>query len=93
MNLEERAKVVRAMETLARCVNDEELFCDCWLTLGVADGDIKPTTADADLEYYCEDDTFADIMKLFLSLMKAAERNGGITCDGIVSGVYKENKC
>lgn len=26
MNLSARAKVVRAMETIARCVNDEEVF-------------------------------------------------------------------
>lgn len=26
MNLSARAKVVRAMETIARCVNDEDVF-------------------------------------------------------------------
>ena len=84
MNLSRRAKVVRAMETIARCVNDEEVFYP-WLLCGIADGDIDDDTTDEDLEYYCEDKTFADLMERFLDLMTAAKRSGGLYEDKIVS--------
>ena len=84
MKLHERAEFVRAMETIARAINYEPIF-DSWLMVGVADGDIDEETKDEDLEYYCEDENFADLMALFLSLMKKAEKNGGLYCDGIVS--------
>ena len=84
MNLLRRTKVVRAMETIARCVNDEEVF-DHWLLYGVADGDIDDDTTDEDLEYYCEDKTFADLMERFLDLMTAAKKSGGLYEDRIVS--------
>lgn len=84
MNLSARAEFVRAMETVARAVNDEEVFYS-WLLCGVADGDIDEDTTDEDLEYYCEDKTFADLMERFLDLMKAAKKNGGLYIDKIVS--------
>ena len=84
MNLSRRAKVVRAMETIARCVNDEEVFYR-WLLCGIADGDIDDDTTDEDLEYYCEDKTFADLMERFLDLMNAAKKSGGLYEDKIVS--------
>ena len=84
MNLSRRAKVVRAMETIARCVNDEEVFYR-WLLCGVADGDIDDDTTDEDLEYYCEDKTFADLMERFLDLMTVAKKSGGLYEDKIVS--------
>lgn len=84
MNLSKRAKVVRAMETIARCVNDEEVFYP-WLLCGVADGDIDDNTTDEDLEYYCEDKTFADLMERFLDLMTVAKKSDGLYEDKIVS--------
>ena len=89
MNLSARAKVVRAMETIARCVNDEDVFYR-WLLCGVADGDIDDDTTDEDLEYYCEDKIFADLMERFLDLMTAAKRSGGLYEDRIVSK-YEED--
>ena len=84
MKLSRRAKVVRAMETLARCINDEDIF-HSWLMLGVADGDINGSEDDEDIEYYCEDDTFAELMGLFLRLMKRAAKSGGLYEDDVVS--------
>ena len=84
MKLSRRAKVVRAMETLARCINDEDIF-DSWLMLGVADGDINGSEDDEDLGYYCRDDNFAELMGLFLRLMKRAEKSGGLYEDDVVS--------
>ena len=89
MNLSRRAEVVRAMETIARCVNDEEVFYR-WLLCGVADGDIDDDTTDEDLEYYCEDKTFADLMERFLDLMTAAKKSGGLYEDRIVSKYEEE---
>ena len=89
MNLSRRAKVVRAMETIARCVNDEEVFYR-WLLCGIADGDIDDDTTDEDLEYYCEDKTFADLMERFLDLMTAAKKSGGLYEDRIVSKYEEE---
>lgn len=83
MNLKTRAKVVRAMDLLCRCINDEEVFMP-WLMVGVADGDITKETTDEDLEYYCEDDTFAELMYYFLRRMKAAQKDG-LFIDGVVS--------
>lgn len=83
--LHRRARVVRAMDELARCVNDEELLVGLWFSLGVADGDIDQKTTDEDLECYCEDDTFSELMATFLSLMTEAKKDGGLYCDGITS--------
>jgi hypothetical protein len=86
----ERAKLVKAMEFIARQVNDEEVF-DGWLMNGVADGDIESgdleaTNEDAEnLEYYIRDKDFADIMAVFLRVMARAQKSGGLYCDGIVS--------
>lgn len=62
-----------------------------WLALGVADGDIEygdlsvgPDDAD-ELEYYMEDEPFADLMDTFLRCMAHARRDGGLYCDGVVS--------
>ena len=79
-----RTEVVRAMETLARSVNDEYVFEE-WLMEGVADGDIEPTTEDEELEYYIEDETFAELMGTFLNVMKNAYKSGGLYVDGVVS--------
>ena len=79
-----RTNVVRAMELLARCVNDEMVF-ESWLICGVADGDIDATTEDEELEYYIEDSTFAELMDTFLRVMSRAKKSGGLYVDGVVS--------
>ena len=85
MKLKERAEVVRAMDTMARCINDETIL-DSWLMGGVADGDIYGKETDEDLEYYCKDKNFKELMTLFLKLMRRAGMSGGIYTDGVVSG-------
>lgn len=84
MNKAERIKLVRAMETVARAINDEDIF-ECWLIAGVADGDIDDTTTDDELDYYAEDDNFADLMAEFLICMKRAYKSGGLYFDGVLS--------
>lgn len=86
MNIHERAEVVRAMETIARCVNDEEVF-EYWLMVGVADGDIDELTTDEEIDEmgYITDSTLKDLMTRFLKLMKAAWKSGGLYCDRVCS--------
>lgn len=87
MNKVDRKKVVLAMELLARCINDEDVF-DGWLMCGVADGDIPRFSTDVDTvdDYYVEDDsTFKDLMSCFLRRMSGAYKSGGLQCDGVVS--------
>lgn len=84
MKLHERANVVRAMDTLARAMNDEDII-SCWLSLGVADGDVNGNETDDDLDYYCEDGEFADLMGLFLEVMGSARKEGGLYVDGVLS--------
>ena len=91
MNREERIKMVKAMEFIARQLNDEEIF-ESWLIDGVADGDIEygdlTTYAALDaVDWYIEDLHFSDLMEIFLRCMKAAKKSGGLYCDGVVSGV------
>ena len=91
-NYTERIKMIKAMEFIARQINNEEIF-EAWLEEGVADGDIEYgdlsgefDTDELDyLEYYLRDDNFAELMGLFTRMMKHADRSGGLYCDGIVS--------
>jgi hypothetical protein len=76
--------MVRAMELIARSVNNERVFRS-WLVTGVADGDINEETKDSDLEDYTEDDEFAELMETFVDMMYAAKKHGGIYFDGISS--------
>jgi len=92
MNIINRIKMVKAMEYIARYVNNEEIFYDLWLESdGVSDGDVARgdlAVNEEDLEqlnYYTESENFAALMGSFLSLMKEAYEDGGIWCDGILS--------
>lgn len=82
--IKERIEMVRAMETVARSINDENAFCG-WLLNGVADGDIDEDTTDEDLEFYAEDDVFKEVMECFLRCMVRASKNGGLYCGGIAT--------
>ena len=89
MNAPERIKMVKAMEFIARQINDEGVF-EGWLIGGVADGDIKYGDLEVrdedreELEVYIEDESFADLMHTFLYVMKNASRSGGLCCDKMV---------
>ena len=85
MNKVERAKMILAMEFIARQINDEDVF-DRWLMCGVADGDISYGSMDiADVdEDYLDDNTFEDVMSCFLRCMRGAYNSGGLYCDDVV---------
>lgn len=82
----QRAKMVVAMEYIARQINDESVF-DGWLMCGVADGEIAYGDFDYNKvdPYYLDDDNFRDLMDLFLSKMTQAKVSGGLFCDTIVT--------
>ena len=88
MNKAERLQMVKAMEFIVRHCNDERCM-NAWLMCGVADGDIEYGDLAVDnyddLEYYLEDENFADLMGLFLKSMKFASATGGLYCGNIVS--------
>ena len=84
MNIHKRIEFVKAMEMLARAINDESVF-ETWLNIGVADGDITGNSEADDIEYYTDDETFADLMDTFLLIMENARKSGGLYFDGIVS--------
>lgn len=85
MNKTERIAVVRAMETIARQINNENIF-ETWLTYGVADGDIDESTTDEELEFYIEDDEdFAELMGTFTMVIARANKSGGLYCDKVTS--------
>lgn len=89
MDKVERIKMVKAMEFIARQINDENVF-EGWLMGGVADGDIPYgdlSVTDEDIEefdsYYIEDKHFADLMACFSRRMASAYKSGGLYCDGV----------
>ena len=88
----ERIKMLKAMEYIARQVNDEMVF-EGWLYNGIADGDIEYGDLNVNeedyeaLEFYCENENFSDIMGTFLRLMKNAIKSGGLYCDGVIDNL------
>lgn len=90
MNTIERIKMVKAMEFIARKLNDENHIMP-WLSVGVADGDIEHGDLEVkaddaeNLDGYLDDENFADLMDTFLCCMKKAAKDGGLYCDGVVS--------
>lgn len=89
-NIIERIKMVKAMEYITRQINNEDVF-EHWLLCGVADGDIpygnlEITSDDVEnLSYYVDPINFAELMDLFLRVMKYALKDGGLYCGDIVS--------
>lgn len=84
MNKNERFEMIKAMELIARQVNDECVF-EQWLVCGVADGDIDENTTPDELEYYMDDETFAELMSTFIHVIACAGKSGGLYCDRVVS--------
>ena len=97
MNSIERMKMIKAMEMIARCVNNENIF-DLWLELGVPDGTYEYGDLDVSKDsidgFYCggegwnqqdADRNFSYLMTVFLDLMYDARDSGGLYCDGVIS--------
>ena len=76
-NVAKRIELIKAMDMIARCINDEEVFTG-WLMNGVPDGEIKENTTDKELEWLTDDETLEDIMNCFLGRMVGASKSGGL---------------
>lgn len=92
MNIDERIKMVKAMEYIARHINNEDIFWQDWALVGVADGDIPagqlewmPEDEDTLASYVEDDEDFSELMDLFLYCMTKARKDGGLYFDGVVS--------
>jgi len=92
----ERMKMVKAMEFIARQVNNEGIF-DAWLMDGVPDGSIEYGDLDVkDIDsYYCggdgwnqdeADKHFSELMDSFMWVMKEAWKDGGLYCSDVCGG-------
>lgn len=79
----ERIEVVRAMDLLVRCCNDEDIIIP-WLMNAVADGDAEMSD-EYIAEYYCDDNAFRELTECFLRRMQDVVKSGGLYCDGIVT--------
>lgn len=86
MNVKQRIELLKAMDTIARCTNDERDY-ELWATYGIPDGEIKEDSKDDDLEWMCEDKIFADLMFSFCLLfkMKRCTAEGFLYCDSVTS--------
>ena len=92
----ERMKMVKAMEFIARQVNNEEIF-EVWLAEGPGDseieyGDLDVTEGEG---YWCggdgweqeeADKHFSELMDSFMWVMKEAWKDGGLYCGGVCGG-------
>lgn len=94
----ERMKMIKAMEFIARNVNNEQVF-NIWLADGVGDGEIEYgdlSVTEADTEgYYCGGDGwkqdeadrhFSELMDTFMFMMDKAYKNGGLYCGNVCGG-------
>lgn len=93
----ERLQLVKCMEYIVRNLNDENIF-ESWLYSGVADGDIHYGSVaitpedEEDLDYYIQDEEFADLISLFLRLMTRARKSGGLYCGGVCAGEREKSE-
>ena len=85
--IQERIALVRAMDTICKAVNDEEIYYGCWSAYGVGDGDLDENSTDEEVADYTDDKTFAELMDTFLETMKLARKSGGLYAGGISSNI------
>ena len=86
--------MIKAMEFIVRQINDEDVFVP-WLSVGVADGDIKYGDLNAtpedeeNLDFWLDDEEFRGLMECFLRRMKGAIRSGGLFCNYVCGSIEK----
>lgn len=89
MDINERIKMLKAMDFIARSFNDERAI-HAWLNCGLPDGTMEAGTLS---DYADDDDTFADVMDSFVYVMATfcrsnkEERAATLYCDGVCSKV------
>lgn len=72
-DIRQRARLLRAMDDVARSINDEDIV-EIWLMGGVPDG-----ADDDELECIAEDDEgMRDVADCFMRVVSLAKDNGGL---------------
>lgn len=88
MDRKKRCEILRAMDLIARTLNNDPLYTE-WMIEAVIDEDMTDQTTDKDLEGYVKnDDEFAGILYTFLHVMSEAFQQDGLTVDGVASAFY-----
>ena len=84
MNKQERLQAIRAMDTIAKMLNDENEYI-WWANMGIPDGEIDETTKDKEIEWLCDDDIFPDLLFNFCRIfgMKKEKATGFLYCDNV----------
>ena len=83
-NENERYVAIRAMDMLARQINNEAAL-EMWFAQGISDGDIDLETPDEMLADYIGDEKFRDVLDTFLCVMSESYKQGGLSVDGVNS--------
>ena len=85
MDKQERITAVRAMDTIAKMLNDEREYAR-WAMMGIPDGEIDENTKDEEIEWLCDDDIFPDLLFNFCRVfgMKKEKATGFLYCDGVI---------
>lgn len=72
----ERVKVLKALDTIAKTLNDE-YYLENWFSYGVPDGEIDDTTQDNYLlDYVKNDKDWQNLLDLFVKLIRLASADG-----------------
>lgn len=91
-DLQERKKMILAMEFICRHINDENVM-EGWLMCGVPDGDVPYGCFDIatinDDDTLIEDENFKELMECFLRRMEGAAESGGLYCGNVVTSERK----
>ncbi len=86
MDKKVRIGVIRSMDAIAKCLNDENSYL-WWAYVGIPDGEISEKTKDEALEWLCDDDMFSELLLNFCRIfgMNETRATGFLQCDGVVS--------
>ena len=81
-NTARRVELVKALDTVARCINDEDILVGGWFAGGVPDGLVRE--GDASIEGFTSDEDLKDFMDCFMRCMVRASKSGGLCyIDGV----------
>ena len=75
-NVAKRIELIKAMDMIARCINDEDILVDGWLAGGVPDGLVEEGYEA--IAGFTFDENMKDFMDCFMRCMVRASKSGGL---------------
>lgn len=75
-NVAKRTELIKAMDMIARRINDEHILIGNWFVCGVPDGLVKE--GDESIAGYTDDETLKNFMDCFIRCMVKASKSGGL---------------